>query len=143
MSLVKKFDVTGTVEDLPRSCGLVETTTAGHQTELVALIMQILQKFSYRQPAECGVSPTSVRLMPKQENYRPYPSRIFHALNDCDHDKRVEVCEESLQIVDLEELDVDRVLSSDEAIFTLNGFINRHNCFYWHLRIRRLQMTFT
>ena len=40
VSKAKKFEVTGTVEDLPRSGRLATATTAEHRTELVASIAE-------------------------------------------------------------------------------------------------------
>ena len=42
IGLLKKFDVTGTMEDLSRLGSPVMLTTAEHQIELVALIAHVL-----------------------------------------------------------------------------------------------------
>ena len=56
---------------------------------------------------------------------------IIHALNDGDQDKSVKFCGQYLQVVNQGELDIERALLSDEAIFRVNDCINRHICVQW------------
>ena len=59
--------------------------------------------------------------MLRQLNYQPYHSPLIHALSDGDQDKRVEFCEQSLQMVDNGEMDIDRTLG------TIRRFLNSTN----------------
>ena len=63
--------------------------------------------------------------------YKPYIPRLIHQLNEDDFDRRVEYCETFLSFTQNEPDIIHRVMWSDEAIFRLNGHINRHNSIYW------------
>jgi hypothetical protein len=63
--------------------------------------------------------------------YKPYIPRLIHQLNEDDFDRRVEYCETFLSLMQNEPDIIHRVMWSDEAIFRLNGHINRHNSIYW------------
>lgn len=47
------------------------------------------------------------------------------------YDRRSEFCELLLDLLEDEPDLIDRVIWSDEAIFKLNGEVNRHNMVYW------------
>ncbi len=61
---------------------------------------------------------------------KPYHIRLIHKLSEDDFDRRVEFCETFFERLAQEPDLVDRVLWSDEAIFSLSETINRHNCVY-------------
>ena len=52
-------------------------------------------------------------------------------MNEEDVDRRLEFSELMLNRMDEDDELLDRVLFSDEAIFTLNGGVNKQNCRYW------------
>lgn len=52
-------------------------------------------------------------------------------LNEDDFDRRVEYCETFLTLLQSDPDLIHRVIWSDEAIFKLDGNINRHNSTYW------------
>lgn len=63
--------------------------------------------------------------------YRPFRPRLIHGLLEDDPFQRVDYCETMLQLFEENESLLDRILWTDEAMFKLNGHINRHNCVYW------------
>lgn len=62
---------------------------------------------------------------------KPYRPRLLHALNEDDPDRRSQFCENFIAFHNLDPFLVDKVIWSDEAMFKLNGCINRHNSIYW------------
>ncbi|KFD47929.1 hypothetical protein M514_11220 [Trichuris suis] len=56
---------------------------------------------------------------------RPYHPHLFRGLTEDDYDQRVEFCEAFME--NLEVLNTDKILWTDEAIFKLKGHLNRCN----------------
>ncbi|KAJ8962722.1 hypothetical protein NQ318_001120 [Aromia moschata] len=52
-------------------------------------------------------------------------------LAEDDFDRRILFCEQMMQMIDDNTLQIENVLISDESTFTLHGHINRQNCRYW------------
>lgn len=67
----------------------------------------------------------------KELNYRPFHPQLLQALHDGDEDRRMEFAELFTEMLQQEKGLLDRVIWSDEAIFKLNGHVNKHNCVYW------------
>ena len=59
--------------------------------------------------------------------YRP---RLVQKLNDDDPDRRIEFCETMLIMIEKNNSILDKIIWTDEAIFKLNGHVNRHNSLY-------------
>ncbi|CAM4820866.1 unnamed protein product [Rotaria magnacalcarata] len=64
-------------------------------------------------------------------NLKLYKPRLLQALNEDDPDRRTEFCEWVLDSFEEDSTLLDRILWTDEAIFKVNGRVNRHNCVYW------------
>ena len=62
---------------------------------------------------------------------KPYHIKLVHKLSEDDFDRRVQFSEELLERLALDSSLLDRIIWSDEAIFTLSETVNRHNCVYW------------
>jgi hypothetical protein len=52
-------------------------------------------------------------------------------LNDDGPDRRIEFCEKLLTMAEESNSIFDKIIWTDEAIFKLNGHVNRHNSIYW------------
>ncbi|KAJ8957455.1 hypothetical protein NQ318_004936 [Aromia moschata] len=52
-------------------------------------------------------------------------------LAEDDFDRRILFCEQVMQMIDDNTLQIKNVLFSDESTFTLHGHVNRQNCLYW------------
>ena len=64
-------------------------------------------------------------------NFKPYRPTLIVQLNEDDFDRRSEFCETWLDKFDNDSDLVDRIFWSDEAKFSMNSTVNRHNCTYW------------
>ena len=100
------------------------------------------RKSATRCARETGVSSKSVRRILKAIKWKVYISRLLHAINDDDPDRRMQFCEWFQQMVNEAEDFVTKIVWSDEVQFKLNGSVNRHNCncVYWvpenlHVRV--------
>lgn len=136
--LVDKFEETGSVCDTVRSGRPTTATTDEMGDHLVENVNQSPQKSIRRLSAELNVSKSSVQRLLKKLNMKPYIPRLVHGLSDGDQDRRVEFAETFLEMVDRDASLVDRIWWSDEAMFKLNGQINRHNCVYWAIENPRM-----
>ncbi len=57
----------------------------------------------------------------------------IHVLNEDDPQARVEFSRQFLEGQNKEDKFVDKIIWSDESIFTINGHLNRHNTVYWSI----------
>lgn len=78
-----------------------------------------------------GISATSVHRIIRKHNYHPYHIQLHQQLLEVDFQRRVELCQWALQMINQDEHFFKRVMFSDEATFHRNGFVNRHNCHYY------------
>ena len=60
-------------------------------------------------------------------------SRLCHALNEDDPDRRVHARTTFEEMFVNDPTTLDRIIWPDKATFKLNGHINRRNCVYWNL----------
>lgn len=78
-----------------------------------------------------GVSQSSVVRCLHKKKYHPYKPTFVQELSDDDHDRRLEFCQwilnSSLQHPQFHL----RIVFSDEAVFHVNGTVNKHNLHYW------------
>lgn len=80
---------------------------------------------------ELGLSKSTVHRILSENKLKPYKIQILQALNDEDIDRRMEFSEQMLNRMNEDEDLLDRVMFTDEAIFTLNGGVNKQNVRYW------------
>jgi hypothetical protein len=131
LSVNRKFEETGSVEDAPRSGRPVSVLTEEKLEEIKESRERSPQRSTTRGSAEHGISRTSyLRAMDKLDLKCFHPQSVVQ-LNDDDCDRRAEFCETWLAKFENEPKLVDKILWSDEAEFKLHGTINRHNCTYW------------
>lgn len=130
-SLIKRFNETGSVADLPRS-GRPVTAVTTEATKRVSDLYEDRPSTSSRRASnELGVSRTSVRRIIKSLNLRVYVPRLVQSLHEDDFDRRLEFCEEMLRNFENNPDLIDKIVWSDEAKFRLDGQVNRHNCVYY------------
>ena len=72
---------------------------------------------------------------------KPYRPQLLHALNEDDPDRRGEFASNFLNALAEDSSLLDRIVWTDEAIFKLNGHVNRHNCVYYATENPRVIMT--
>lgn len=78
-----------------------------------------------------NLSVGSVHKILKVNKYHPYKIKLVHELLEDDFDRRVQFCEQILEIHNQNVNFTTNIIFSDEATFTLNGHVNRQNCRYW------------
>lgn len=78
-----------------------------------------------------NLSVGSVHKILKVNKYHPYKIKLVHELLEDDFDRRVQFCEQILEIHNQHLNFITNIIFSDEATFTLNGHVNRQNCRYW------------
>jgi transposase len=125
--LITRFKSIGRADDLPRSGRPHIATGEEACTAVLASLThtprQSLRKLSHH----CGISTTSVYRICKKYRFHPYKVQLTQELHGDDMDRRMEFCEWYC----MQEHPWKRIVFSDEAIFYLNGHVNRHNCRYW------------
>ena len=129
--LIAKFEASGSLKDAPRSGRPKTATGCDQEEELSRSLLQSPQKSSRRLSIELGISQSSVMRLMRAKKLYLYIPRLFHALHDGDTDRRVELAEDINALIEIDESFLDKIWWSDEAMFKLNGRINRHNCVYW------------
>ena len=77
------------------------------------------------------VSYGAVRDALKHSNYKPYHPQVVQALNKEDHSKRVTFAKWALERMKCSSRFTEMLLFSDEAVFHLEGGVNRKNSTHW------------
>ena len=130
-----KFEADGTVHDAHKqNSGRPRTSTsAAREEQLVENLLRSPMKSIQRSAREIGIPKSSTHRMLKRAHWKSYIPTLTLGLNDDDPDRRVEFCEWYLDKSAEDAEFPEKIVWSDEAIFQLNGSINRHNCTYWAL----------
>lgn len=81
--------------------------------------------------SQLNISHSSVSRILKENKMHPYKLTPTQELSEDDFDRRMVFCEEMMQILDNNVIQLENVLFSDESTFTLNGHVHRQNCRYW------------
>ena len=71
------------------------------------------------------------KILNKDINLHPYRMKIVQELSPVDYDKRMSFSRWLLEQVIRDQFFVDDLITSDEAHFLLNCFVNRQNFRYW------------
>ena len=122
----------GSVADLPRS-GRPVTVRDQNNIEAVENILADCSSKSIRQVArETGLSIYQVHtILKKVLKWRAWKPHLCQALSDDDCQQRMEFGDIMLSWhSEWNEL-FENILWTDEAVFHVGGFVNRHNCHYW------------
>jgi hypothetical protein len=128
----RNFDETGDVKDRARSGRPRTGRSEENQFDVAIRIVQSPEKSTRQMSAETGIPPTTVRrILKKDLNLRSYIPQMVPELIDDDGDRRVQFAEEWIRQMN-NNPDFWKLVSwSDEAIFKLNGHVNRHNNVTW------------
>ncbi|EFN82013.1 hypothetical protein EAI_17228, partial [Harpegnathos saltator] len=76
------------------------------------------------------ISQGSILNILEKHKYHPYKIVITQELMEDDFDRRIQFCEEMMNRIDDNFLNF--IVFSAEAMFQINGSVNRHNCRYWN-----------
>ena len=80
---------------------------------------------------EVGVSQRSVVRCLHRKGYHPYKATLVQELSDDDHDRRLEFCQWITSRLEHQPNFHLLIVFSDEAVFHVNGSVNKHNLHYW------------
>lgn len=128
----ERFDLHGTVRNLPKTGRPTTATTENNQLN-VALAIQENPHNSIRkiqQQFDLSYGSTQ-KILTKHLKFHPYKVKLVQQLNEDDPDRRLQFCETMMGRIDADNLFLNRIVFSDEATFFLNGSVNRHNMSYW------------
>ena len=131
LNLVKKFDETGSLEDKPRSGRPRSISTDENKERVLEAFEENPTTTQRRASLELNLSRGSLQRMMKELGLKPYRPQLLHALNEDDPDRRCEFASIFLNKLEEDSSLLDRIVWADEAIFKLNGHVNRHNCVYY------------
>ncbi|CAF2547727.1 unnamed protein product [Rotaria sp. Silwood2] len=131
LSLVGKFDETGSVEDRPRSGRSRSVSTDGNRKRVRAAFKESPEISTRRATLELNLPRSSLRRMMKELGLKSYRPQLLHALNEDDPDRRCEFADIFLNLLADDSSLLNRIVWTDEAIFKLNDHVNRHNCVYY------------
>ncbi|XP_076330532.1 uncharacterized protein LOC143236129 [Tachypleus tridentatus] len=131
--IIAKFDEHGTLHHMRkgRSDQKRSSTSPTREQEVIDNVLNSPRKSMRQLSRKTGIPKSSVYRILKRSHFKCFILSLVHALNEDDLDRRVELCEWYLaRCAGNDEFSV-KVVWSDEATFTLNGSINRHNYTYW------------
>ena len=121
------------------------TASGDHSQDTVQEAVSADPNVSIRQIAmDTGISKSSVGRCMKKLNLHPYSYTMVQELTGDDDDRRLEFCEWIRQRVSTNDNFYKQIVFSDEAVFHVNGTVNRHNLHYWnvdnpHVKFERFQ----
>lgn len=131
LSLVEKFQETGSVEDKSRS-GRPRTAVSEESIKKVSEKLLECPKISIRVASlELGMSKDSFHRAAQEAGFRPYRPYTVIELSEDDFDRRDEFSSTFLALLEQNPGLLDKIIWSDESEFRLNGVVNRHNSCYW------------
>lgn len=127
-----KLMITGSVADASKT-GRPSTTHATNTVEMVREMFTQSPGKSTRQAArECGLSRYTIRTVLKKElQWRAWKPHYCQFLSAEDCDIRSEYAEVMLAWHEQWPALFHNIIWSDESVFRVGGFVNRHNCHYW------------
>jgi hypothetical protein len=119
---------------------VVDTRRSGRRSLSTDQAVNAVQEMFSRSPGkstrqgarESGLSRHTVRAVLKKElKWRAWKPHYCQSLSDEDCDIRMEFGENMLAWHEDWPVLFQNILWSDEAVFYVGGFVNRHNCHYW------------
>lgn len=130
--LVKKFDETGCVTDKPKS-GRPKTVRTNENIAAVSESVENEPTTSIsRRSQELGISYGSLwRILHKDLHLHAYKIQLTQKLKERDHLQRRNFASWIIEQRTTDPLFSSKILFSDEAHFTMDGFVNKQNCRIW------------
>ena len=75
-----------------------------------------------------GISQSSICRIVKENKFHRYHITLVQELKETDYPKRLNFCRFVLEQTILDQIFLENVLFGDEASFSKNGVVNKHNC---------------
>ncbi len=133
--LVNNFSTYGNVEK-PRE----ERTMTARTQHIIGIVEEMVieatengEVISVRRVArELGITNSTANLILKKDhNFHSYHPITIHHLNEDNPEVRIEFSRLFLDMQNKDEEFMDKITWSDESLFSVNGYVNRHNTVYW------------
>lgn len=139
--LIQKFEKTKTLHDVKPS------GRPSQKPERASVVLETMEALQASNPLrhasaraiarETGINKGSVLKILHNEGLNPYHIQLCQAITEDDKMKRLDFANWILQNQEL----LKDVLWSDEAYFSLDGVVNRHNCVIWSYENPRAVMS--
>lgn len=131
-SIIQKFEDTGSVCDIPKPMNL----KTAQSVDNVAMVNESANGYPNlsirRRSQQLDLSPTSVwRILKEDLALKPYKIQLTQFLKPTDHSERRTFVDWVLKKKAADPYFCQKIIFSDEAIFHLNGFVNKQNCRIW------------
>ncbi|XP_032670957.1 uncharacterized protein LOC116844012 isoform X1 [Odontomachus brunneus] len=129
---IARFNLSGSVKDLPRSGRPVAATNPEKQLDVALSVIEDRHSTVRKLKQQHDISVGSTHnILTKNLRFHPYKIKLVHELLEDDSDRRLQFCELMMAQIDADGNLLNRILFSDEATFELNGNVNRHNFRFW------------
>lgn len=129
---IARFNLSGSVKDLPRSGRPVTATNPEKQLDVALSVTEhrhsTVRKLNQQHDISVG---STHNILKKKLKFHPYKIKLVHELLEDDSDRRLQFCELMMAQIDADGNFLNRILFSDEATFELTGNVNRHNFRFW------------
>jgi hypothetical protein len=129
--LINKFKRTGSVANIKKPGRPRTTITDDKAADVLAKIMVSPIKSSRKLGPESGISKSSARNILKKYKFFPYKMQTIQRLGGTDFERRLEFSQWGTEQIDLNAEFTRKIIFSDEAMFYLNGQVNRQTTRYW------------
>ncbi|CAH1985567.1 unnamed protein product [Acanthoscelides obtectus] len=130
--LVRKFEATGSVANLPGSGRPRSVRTPENIAVVKESVRDDPKQSTTRRSQELGISRTSLlRILHKDLNVHAYKIQLTQELRRADHFSRRTLSDWLLEHRQIDANFSSKIMFSDEAHFTLNGTVNKQNCRIW------------
>jgi hypothetical protein len=130
----EKLWSTGSIHGIKQGRGRKPEATSSEKSEEVFEALKSDPLTSIRQISmETNTSKSSVHRIIKKSGYRPWKVESVQELYDGDDDRRLEFCSFVMEKLETDDSFHHKILFSDEAMFHLDGTVNKHNLHYYSI----------
>ena len=130
-----QMTLTSWVENFKQNGSVSRNKRTGSQKVDQENIVQCIQSDPHqslrRVANQSGCSVSSVRNALKNNGYKRYLPQVVQSLKETDKTARINFAQTILEEINASPRFLEMVLFSDEAIFHLEGNINKHNSSFW------------
>lgn len=129
---VKRFEETGSVKSCPKSGCPVSATGDEKQLDIALSFVEDPHLTIRKAAQQPSISVGSMHnILKKKLKFHPFKVHIVQELSEDDFNRRLGFSEIMMTRIDTNPNFLYEIIFSDEAIFQLNGNVNRHNCRFW------------
>lgn len=129
--LVANFHQQGSVRNLPRSGRQRTAHTDNNIQRVLESVRDNPETSTRRRSTQLGLSRRSVQRILATLALFPYKIQIVQKIRPTDYQKRLDFAMSLQQKVEEDPDFIHKLIMSDEAHFTLNGFVNKQNSRIW------------